>query len=252
MSDPICDEFEGSVYSLSLAYLCILANGTPHYSLLDLKERELFEQFTRNGELVRAVEQLKHDAEVEAQSFGLKLSDQSLSEFCMCRVCVGQPLPPADQSRLSAIIDHLQATYRRLDSARTRDARNEGATHALNRLAVLPTGPVVLQLTDGSSAPRGPAFKSVTDGPEGGRRLRWNGKQTNLSGVIYRLVAHMWERDSAGYEQLMSGAVWDSFVEPQTVRSAVNKANNALASAGVPWKLSADSRSRVVTKAPRN
>jgi hypothetical protein len=70
-------------------------------------------------------------------------------------------------------------------------------------------------------------------------------------GVVYKLLAHMWVRDCAHYDDLMGTGmpVWDDLVEPQTVRSKVSEANKVLEVAGVTWRLSADSASRHVTKA---
>jgi hypothetical protein len=94
------------------------------------------------------------------------------------------------------------------------------------------------------------------DGLEGGRWLRWKGKRYNVpTGVIYRLIQYMWDRDHASYDDLMPDSlkpdsVFDTPVIPQTVRSYVNKANNALPP-GFPWKLSANATSRHVTKVPK-
>lgn len=116
--ESVDEEFSGSVVDLSVAYLCILANGTPHYSELEAHVRTLFEQIVSAGDLVRVVEDTKHNAIIEARCFGLHLSDQSISEFCMNRVRIGEPLPIADQERLSHIIEHLQAMGRRIVAAR--------------------------------------------------------------------------------------------------------------------------------------
>jgi hypothetical protein len=90
------------------------------------------------------------------------------------------------------------------------------------------------------------------DGPAGGCWLWFHGKRYGVpKGVVYKLLAHMWVRESARYDDLMGTGmpVWDDPVEPQTVRSKVSEANKVLKVAGVPWRLSADSASRHVTKA---
>jgi hypothetical protein len=86
------------------------------------------------------------------------------------------------------------------------------------------------------------------DGLVGGRWLRWKGKRQAVpQGVVYRLLEYMWDRDSASYSQLEDASVFNSSVQPQTVRSYANKANNALP-AGFPWRLSTDSMTRQLTK----
>ena len=95
-----------------------------------------------------------------------------------------------------------------------------------------------------------PAPVQPPDGPDNGRWLWWNGKRTAVpKGTVYRLLAFMWDRDSASYDSLETAKVFDSAVAPQTVRSYANKANNALPP-GFPWRLSADSVSRQLTKVP--
>jgi hypothetical protein len=88
------------------------------------------------------------------------------------------------------------------------------------------------------------------DGVAGGRWLWWKGERYSVPrGTIYRLVEYMWERDSASYDDL-EDHVFDSAVAPQTIRSYVNKTNNALP-LGFPWRLSSDSTSRHLTKVLR-
>jgi hypothetical protein len=90
--------------------------------------------------------------------------------------------------------------------------------------------------------------KSHTNGPEGGRWLWWKNVRHDVpQGTVYRLLDYMWGRDSAGYEDLIDNEVFESAVQPQTVRSNANKVNNALPS-GIPWRLSADSVGRQLTK----
>ena len=88
------------------------------------------------------------------------------------------------------------------------------------------------------------------DGPDGGRWFWWKNNRYDVpQGTVYRLLAHMWDRDSARYNGLEKANVFDSAVAPQTVRSYANKANNALPP-GFPWRLSADSVSRQLSKVP--
>jgi hypothetical protein len=90
------------------------------------------------------------------------------------------------------------------------------------------------------------------DGPEGGCWLWWQGKRRDMpKGNVYKLVAYMWSRDSATYDELV-GPVFDSAVMPQTVRSYVNKANNALRPIRVPWRLSTDSVTLNIIKKPNH
>ena len=86
------------------------------------------------------------------------------------------------------------------------------------------------------------------DGVEGGCWLWWAGKRHDIpKGNVYKLVAFMWVRNSAAYDDLI-GQVFDDPVEAQTNRSLVHKVNKALSRIGIPWKLSADSVSRQISK----
>ena len=88
------------------------------------------------------------------------------------------------------------------------------------------------------------------DGLEGGRWLWWKNKRHPVpKGVVYRLLEYMWGRDSASYNDIEDAGVFESAVAPGTVRSYANKVNNALLS-GFPWRLSADSRARQLTRVP--
>jgi hypothetical protein len=93
-----------------------------------------------------------------------------------------------------------------------------------------------------------PGSKPHPDGLEGGRWLWWQNKRHDVpQGTVYRLLAYMWNRDSASYDALEEANVLESAVAPQTIRSYANKANNVLPS-GIPWRLSTDSESRQLTK----
>jgi hypothetical protein len=86
------------------------------------------------------------------------------------------------------------------------------------------------------------------DGVEGGCWLWWQGSRHNIpKGNVYKLVAFMWEQDSASYDAL-GGPVFEDPVQPQTIRSLANKVNVALKKVGVPWRLSTDSTLRQLTK----
>jgi hypothetical protein len=86
------------------------------------------------------------------------------------------------------------------------------------------------------------------DGLEGGRWLWWGNKRHDIpQGIVYRLLAHMWDRDSASYDALQDAGVLETAVQPQTIRSYANKANNALPPR-FPWRLSTDSNNRQLTK----
>jgi hypothetical protein len=96
---------------------------------------------------------------------------------------------------------------------------------------------------DGDSQPH-------ADGLEGGRWLWWQNRRYDIpQGNVYKMLAVMWGRDSASYDDLL-GTVFDDPVQPQTIRSYANKVNNALP-AGFPWRLSTDSVSRQLTKVAR-
>lgn len=121
----------------------------------------------------------------------------------------------------------------------------------------------VAALADAHTAPAhvGDALSAAplkhADGPEAGCYLWWNGIKHNIpAGVVYRLIARMWTREFAKYDDLMGSPdpdvwVWEAPVDPQSVRSALCKASAVLARVGVPWKLSADSRERVIRKVAR-
>jgi hypothetical protein len=149
--------------------------------------------------------------------------------------------------------------------ANSRGRTDNSAEHSLStdqlRSSVAETQPAELSpkqpLTQASvRAPEDASLAALTgqttnephvNGLEGGRWLWWeNAKHDIPRGTIYRLLDFMWGRTSASYAALEE-AVFESSVEPQTVRSYANKANNALPS-GFPWRLSVDSTSRQISK----
>jgi hypothetical protein len=90
------------------------------------------------------------------------------------------------------------------------------------------------------------------DGPDGGRWLWCGGKRYDIpSGNVYRLIEFMWARGSADYDDLWTNDVLTDPLEPQSMRSLVAKANATLKkpkNPSVPWRLSANSNSRHITK----
>jgi hypothetical protein len=90
------------------------------------------------------------------------------------------------------------------------------------------------------------------NGVEGGCWLWWEGKRHDIPmGVVYRLIAFMWGRDSAPYGDL-DGDVFEGAVLPATVRARTSEVNRVLKKIGVPWRLQADATSRILTKQPAN
>jgi hypothetical protein len=118
--------------------------------------------------------------------------------------------------------------------------------------AVLVQVPPPTNLEDGGRAENLPEPTTQErlhpDGPEGGRWIWWQNKRYDVpKGNVYRIIAYMWNRDSASYDELENATVFESSVAPQTVRSYANKVNNALPP-GIPWRLSANSTNRQLTK----
>jgi hypothetical protein len=135
--------------------------------------------------------------------------------------------------------------------------RPAGSGPADSRSAVSPDieGPVhASPLSTGPADPPAGAGSppTTTDGPEGGRWVRWQGRRHEVpAGRVYTLIAYFWNRETASFDELLGagGAVWPDPVAPQTVTSTCHRANSALPS-GFPWRLSVDSASRTVAKLP--
>jgi hypothetical protein len=88
------------------------------------------------------------------------------------------------------------------------------------------------------------------DGPAGGCWLWWSGRRHDVpKGNVYRLLDYMWDRDHAGYDDLV-GPVFDASILPQTIRSLSGKANSVLKKVGIAWRLEPDSVTRHLTKQP--
>jgi hypothetical protein len=86
------------------------------------------------------------------------------------------------------------------------------------------------------------------DGPEGGCWVWWQNKRHDVpTGNVYKLLLFMWRRDSAAYADLI-GPVFDDDVAPQTIRSLAHKAGKVLKRIGIPWRFSADSVSRYISR----
>jgi len=106
-------------------------------------------------------------------------------------------------------------------------------------------------------APAAAAFPPTSPHPNGvtgGCWVWWQGKRYDVpKGVVYRLIAHFWDRDSSSYDTLFdkSKGVFDDAVDPGSIRKRLSDANKALAKVpGFPWRLEADSEARVARKRP--
>lgn len=67
------------------------------------------------------------------------------------------------------------------------------------------------------------------DGPEGGCWLWWKGKRHDVpKGVVYRLLAFMWKKDSVTYDDLKKPVFDDTSVAPSTIRGRVCEVNKSL------------------------
>lgn len=98
--------------------------------------------------------------------------------------------------------------------------------------------------SDGQDAPAHP------DGTEGGCWLWWKGKRHDVpKGVVFLLLAYMWDKDSASYDALV-GPVFEVDVAPGTIRGRKTELNKVLRKIGIPWQLRTDSKSRQLTKHP--
>lgn len=88
------------------------------------------------------------------------------------------------------------------------------------------------------------------DGPESGCWLWWRGKRFDIpKGTIWRLLDYMWTRESASYSDL-EGPVFDTLVDPGTIRARASELSRLLRKIGVPWRLKPDAVSRYLTKQP--
>jgi hypothetical protein len=91
---------------------------------------------------------------------------------------------------------------------------------------------------------------SKQEGPVGGRWVFWKGVRYDVpTGVVYRLIFHMWTREFASYDSLWGiDGVFDSEQENHSVSARVSEVNRCLKKIGTPWRLSADSRSRIIVR----
>jgi hypothetical protein len=85
------------------------------------------------------------------------------------------------------------------------------------------------------------------DGPEGGSWL-WsdNNRHAVPTGRTYQILEYMWDREFAGYDDLLHHL--GTIAELTTIRGWAYDVNNVLHKAGVPWRLKANGRSRVMRK----
>ncbi len=97
-----------------------------------------------------------------------------------------------------------------------------------------------------------PPAGTPPDGVTGGCWVWWRGKRYDVpKGVVYRLIAHFWDRDSSPYDALLdkNGGVFDDPVPPDSIRKRLSEASKALAKLpGFPWRLEADSEAREARK----
>src|SRR5262249_10401037 len=89
------------------------------------------------------------------------------------------------------------------------------------------------------SAPLPCSDQAHVDGPEGGCWLWWKNTRHNIpKGTLYRMLAHMWNRDSTTYDGLYAAphhAVYDDVVDYQTIRSDASELSGILRRIGIPW-----------------
>jgi hypothetical protein len=100
--------------------------------------------------------------------------------------------------------------------------------------------------------PLEPKDERHPDGPEGGRWLWWKGKRHDVpQGVAYRLLAYMWDCDSAHYDSLWAAPTYPVYNDPvanQTIRSDASELNGILKKIEIRWKLSCNSTTRHIRK----
>jgi hypothetical protein len=94
---------------------------------------------------------------------------------------------------------------------------------------------------------RGKDVMKHPDGPEGRRWLWWDGVRHKVcKGRVYDLLAFMWARDRASFDDLIQN-VFESSVSSSNITSAVNRVNNELRGIrGFPRKLTTDCVNRLV------
>lgn len=89
------------------------------------------------------------------------------------------------------------------------------------------------------------------DGPEGGRFVLWQGKRHEIErGNVYRLLAFMWKRLTATYDDL-NDLVFDTPHSDNSIRADIRKVNRKLETIGIPWRLSANAKERCIVKEQR-
>jgi hypothetical protein len=144
----------------------------------------------------------------------------------------------------------------------SREIREEDALRLLAEFGFGPSHPAATTTTTESSpenppqpTPPGnlPEEPSGPDGPHGGRWVRWKGQNHDVpQGVIYRLIAHMWDKESDTYEELMGvDKPFPSDISPHSIRGRASEAGLWLDKIGIPWQLSTNQKDRLLTKVVR-
>jgi len=98
-------------------------------------------------------------------------------------------------------------------------------------------------------APMPPKDEAQTDGPFGGNRIRWKGKDYPLEGKAYLIVSAVWKVERFHFDDLKKSV--NEVAADMTIHTWVNIAKNALQPLNLDWKLSADSTTRFVRKKPK-
>jgi hypothetical protein len=91
-------------------------------------------------------------------------------------------------------------------------------------------GGLYRRLLGGGSGP-------AADGPAAPVLFRWKGKSCDLPPLPWRLLNYLWTRGAANVQEV-EDAVWGGPASQNAIRSALYKANTALAEAGLPVSLS--------------
>lgn len=92
----------------------------------------------------------------------------------------------------------------------------------------------------------------IKDGPaEDCESFIYAGKRHSCSrGQIFETIKLMWTRERASYAEVFH-AIDDYDLSPDRMKDICSKSSAALEAAGVPWRLSNNSRSDCIVKKPR-
>lgn len=75
------------------------------------------------------------------------------------------------------------------------------------------------------------------DGPcQRGFTFRWLGVAFELTPQVWRVIVYFWNRTIASQDDF-EDAIWGECTDAVAVRKAIHRTNEALAEAGVPWRL---------------